>query len=158
MLTCNNIHGIVSQVKSGQGFGFSGECVPAVGGSSPRLKPAILFVINLFAPERGKSKLRGDNEYEKHHFEDHRGYSLAGGLWLSTRAGRWWRTCSALLPQTMPVSKLIWPIGDTNMKSTILVIIVALLLLVACGSSPMLADGGGEPVPLCYPKPCQSVN
>jgi len=44
------------------------------------------------------------------------------------------------------------------MKSTILRIIVATLLLVACGSAPVLADGGGEPVPLCYPKPCQFVN
>ena len=43
------------------------------------------------------------------------------------------------------------------MKSTILRIIVVTLLLVSCGSAPVLADGG-EPVPLCYPKPCQSVN
>jgi len=51
MLTCNNIHDIVSQVKSGQGFGFSGKRLLAGDGSSPGLKPAILFVINLFAPE-----------------------------------------------------------------------------------------------------------
>jgi len=98
MLTCNNIHGIVSQVKSGQGF--SGECVLVVGGSSPRLKTAILFVINLFAPE-------GVNQNKR---------------------------------------------GDTNMKSTILRIIVVTLLLVACGAAPVLADGW--PVPLCYPNPC----
>jgi len=43
------------------------------------------------------------------------------------------------------------------MKSTILRIIVVTLLLVACGSAPVLADGGG-PVPLCYPNPCEAAN
>ena len=39
------------------------------------------------------------------------------------------------------------------MKSTILRIIVATLLLVACGSGPVIADS--TPVPLCYPNPCK---
>jgi len=38
------------------------------------------------------------------------------------------------------------------MKSTILRIIVVTLLLVACGSAPVLADG--TPLPLCWPNPC----
>jgi len=41
------------------------------------------------------------------------------------------------------------------MKKSIFRIIAAALLLVACGSAPVLADGG-EPVPLCYPKPCSA--
>ena len=39
------------------------------------------------------------------------------------------------------------------MKSTILRVIMATFLLVACSSAPVLADGG-DPVTLCYPKPC----
>ena len=36
------------------------------------------------------------------------------------------------------------------MKTTIIRLILTTLLLVACGSTPVLADGGGEP-PLCFP-------
>ena len=36
------------------------------------------------------------------------------------------------------------------MKKTIIRLILAALLLVACASTPVLADGGGEP-PLCFP-------
>jgi uncharacterized lipoprotein YajG len=32
-------------------------------------------------------------------------------------------------------------------------ILVATLLLAACGSTPVLASGP-NPVPLCYPRPC----
>ncbi|HWZ44844.1 MAG TPA: hypothetical protein VNW97_15320 [Candidatus Saccharimonadales bacterium] len=42
------------------------------------------------------------------------------------------------------------------MKTTIIKIILATLFLVACGSTPVLADGGGGPVPICYPNPCGS--
>jgi len=44
------------------------------------------------------------------------------------------------------------------MKRTIFRIIAAALLVVACGSAPVLADGGGGPVPLCYPNPCKAAN
>lgn len=36
------------------------------------------------------------------------------------------------------------------MKKTLFRLIMATLLLVACGSTPVLADGGGGP-PLCFP-------
>ena len=39
------------------------------------------------------------------------------------------------------------------MKKTLVRIILMTLLLVA-GATPVLADGGSEPVPLCYPRPC----
>lgn len=39
------------------------------------------------------------------------------------------------------------------MKRTIMWLILALVLLAAGGSTPVLADGGGDP-PLCYPKSC----
>ena|ERR1700674_402623 len=39
-----------------------------------------------------------------------------------------------------------------DMQRTIVRIILAVLLLVACGAAPVLADGG--PAPLCYPRPC----
>ena len=39
------------------------------------------------------------------------------------------------------------------MKRTIVRIILVTFLLLAAGA-PVLADGGGEPVPLCFPKPC----
>jgi hypothetical protein len=39
------------------------------------------------------------------------------------------------------------------MKKTIVCIILVTLLGLA-GATPVLADGGGEPVPLCYPHPC----
>ena len=38
------------------------------------------------------------------------------------------------------------------MKKTIVRIILVTFLLLASGA-PVLADGG-EPVPLCYPRPC----
>lgn len=38
------------------------------------------------------------------------------------------------------------------MKSSIIRMLIAFLLL-ACSSGPVVADGG-DPVPLCYPKPC----
>jgi hypothetical protein len=40
------------------------------------------------------------------------------------------------------------------MKKTVIRLILAVLFLVACGSTPVLADGGGEPVPICWPNPC----
>ena len=39
------------------------------------------------------------------------------------------------------------------MKKTIFRLILAVLFLVACGSTPVLADGG-DPVPICWPNPC----
>jgi hypothetical protein len=39
------------------------------------------------------------------------------------------------------------------MKKTIVRIILVALLALA-GTTPVLADGGSEPVPLCYPHPC----
>jgi hypothetical protein len=45
--------------------------------------------------------------------------------------------------------------GENNMK-TIIRIVLASLLLVACGSAPVLADT--SPVPLCYPKACPPGN
>jgi hypothetical protein len=39
------------------------------------------------------------------------------------------------------------------MKKTVIRLILAVLVLVACGSTPVLADGG-EPVPICWPDPC----
>ena len=39
------------------------------------------------------------------------------------------------------------------MKKTI-VRIILLALLGLASVTPVLADGGGEPVPLCYPRPC----
>ena len=36
---------------------------------------------------------------------------------------------------------------------TIVRVAVITLLLVACASTPVLADGGG-PVPFCWPNPC----
>lgn len=39
------------------------------------------------------------------------------------------------------------------MKKTVVRIILVTFLLLA-GVTPVLADGGGEPVPLCYPRPC----
>jgi len=36
------------------------------------------------------------------------------------------------------------------MKTIIIRLILTTLLLVACGSTPVLADGGGDP-PLCLP-------
>ncbi|HEV3316975.1 MAG TPA: hypothetical protein VG488_08410 [Candidatus Angelobacter sp.] len=38
------------------------------------------------------------------------------------------------------------------MKKTLLRIVVAALLLAACGSTPVLADG--TPLPMCYPQRC----
>ncbi|HEY2499749.1 MAG TPA: hypothetical protein VGK24_22030 [Candidatus Angelobacter sp.] len=40
------------------------------------------------------------------------------------------------------------------MKKTI-VRIILLALLGLAGVTPVLADGGGGPVPLCYPSPCR---
>jgi hypothetical protein len=40
------------------------------------------------------------------------------------------------------------------MKKTIVRIILVISLLFASGAVPVLADGGTEPVPLCYPRPC----
>src|SRR5262249_27773694 len=45
-----------------------------------------------------------------------------------------------------------FPKERKTMKTTILRLILAALLLVASGSTPVLADGGGEP-PLCFPGP-----
>jgi hypothetical protein len=39
------------------------------------------------------------------------------------------------------------------MKKTIVRIILVTFLLLT-SSAPVLADGGSEPVPLCYPRPC----
>jgi hypothetical protein len=39
------------------------------------------------------------------------------------------------------------------MKKTFVRIILVTLLGLA-GATPVLADGGGEPAPLCYPRPC----
>jgi hypothetical protein len=40
-----------------------------------------------------------------------------------------------------------------RMKKTIVRIILVAFLLLTSGAAPLLADGG-EPVPLCYPRPC----
>jgi nitrous oxide reductase accessory protein NosL len=42
------------------------------------------------------------------------------------------------------------------MKRTIRRIVLVVLLLVACGSAPVLADS--TPVPLCFPDKCQVRN
>lgn len=47
--------------------------------------------------------------------------------------------------------------GENLMKKTIAVrIALTLLLLVASGSAPVLADIGGGPVPWCWPNPCSN--
>src|SRR5262249_37042021 len=43
---------------------------------------------------------------------------------------------------------------EKTMKTIVRIILVK-LLLVACATTPVLADGGG-PVPACWPKPCSN--
>lgn len=40
------------------------------------------------------------------------------------------------------------------MKKTVLRILLFILMVVASGSTPVLGDAGGWPVPICYPTPC----
>ena len=41
------------------------------------------------------------------------------------------------------------------MKRNVMLSLIAALVLLACGSTPCLADGSGGPVPICYPgHPC----
>ena len=44
------------------------------------------------------------------------------------------------------------------MKNGILKMIVLALLLAASGSTMVLSLDGGEPAPLCFPKPCAASN
>src|SRR5437016_8521699 len=41
--------------------------------------------------------------------------------------------------------------GENNMKTTLIRIILATLLLVACGSTTLLADGSDPRPPFCFP-------
>ncbi|HEY1940268.1 MAG TPA: hypothetical protein VGJ33_20240 [Candidatus Angelobacter sp.] len=43
------------------------------------------------------------------------------------------------------------------MKKTVIKLIVATLFLIATGTTPALADGGGGDPPLCYPKACPVI-
>jgi hypothetical protein len=40
------------------------------------------------------------------------------------------------------------------MKKTVLRLILAALLLTACGYTPTLARADGFPLPMCWPNPC----
>ena len=40
------------------------------------------------------------------------------------------------------------------MKKTVVRTLLIVLMLVACGTTPVLANGGGSPVPICYPDAC----
>jgi hypothetical protein len=44
------------------------------------------------------------------------------------------------------------------MKRNVMLSFIAALVLLACGSTLCLADGGGGPEPICYPgKPCAAI-
>jgi hypothetical protein len=42
---------------------------------------------------------------------------------------------------------------QNNMKSKIIRLVTITFVMIMWGAAPVLADGG-EPVPLCYPRPC----
>jgi hypothetical protein len=44
--------------------------------------------------------------------------------------------------------------GAKSMKTTIIKLIATIIFLVASGTTPVKADGGGGQPPLCYPKAC----
>jgi hypothetical protein len=80
-------------------------------------------------------------------------YPAAGGLRINPGFGWQSITSSSLLPRPLLYSvTTLYTQKEINMKKTIRILAIT-LLLVACGSTPVLAGNPG-PVPLCYPNPC----
>ena len=77
------------------------------------------------------------------------------GKWLKLLHHFGWRYLWAGISFLLPAAKKAAHKGELDMKKTIVRMILAILFLVASGSTPILADGPG-PAPLCYPgEPCR---